>query len=497
MPPSTCITALLGTGALDNLQPSLSTAAQFIGLAGVVGLCSGTWWLAGRYYRSRTRLAARNARAYQKLAEKSAAAEEQAQGKLAESQGALADAQADLSAAQEARHKAETARQKDEHDLAATRAQLKAADEELTARRREVEELRREVTVLRERAGVTVDDLTAKSRALARLETRMKAALKLEGQLWNARALQKRPQWRDLSQRQRAIISVLNLKGGVGKTTVAAHLGAALARRGYRVLLIDLDLQGSLTSMLLPQDKINQAFADRRLVQHFLQRAADDATVKVGDYALEVSDRDAGGSLDLIGATDNLAYAELNLTMRWLMGTGARDPRFLLRKALHLMSVSAAYDVVLIDCPPLVNISCVNALAASDYVLVPTTLSRKSLERTPTLIRKVLRNEKFEKYINPKLHVLGLVANRTTRAELTAIESSGWKQVAAWCKDAHGQAVFQFATTIPQIKDVQSSEIDFEPQGTTPRLDALFNELAAEVERELPSECRRPANAPS
>ncbi len=76
----------------------------------------------------------------------------------------------------------------------------------------------------------------------------MKAALKLEGQLWNARSMQKRPKFRERGRRKRAVVSVLNLEGGVEKTTLTAHLGTALARRGYRVLLVDLDLQKSLTS---------------------------------------------------------------------------------------------------------------------------------------------------------------------------------------------------------------------------------------------------------
>lgn len=402
-----------------------------------------------------------------------------------------------MHAEQQKRHTAEQERDHARHDLRATAGKLAAADATCVTQKAEIDQLRREVSVLRHKTGATVDELTAKTQALARLEKRMTAALKLEGQLWNARAHQKRPKFREVSQRRRAIISVLNLKGGVGKTTATAHLGAALARRGYRVLLIDLDLQGSLTSIFLAQDKVNAAYADRRLVQHFFQRAAADKMAKLSDYAVEVFQTGNGGLLDIVGATDNLAYAELNLTMRWLMGTGDRDTRFLLRKALHLMSVTDAYDLVLIDCPPLVNISCVNALAASDYVIVPTTLSRKSLERVPKLIQKVLRNEQFVKYINPKLHLLGLLANRTRGRELNGVEGSDWKQVAGWCKDAYGQAVPQLMTTIPQIKAVQDSETEFLPDGGDGRLDEMFAALAEEVEGKLPSECRRTAKAHS
>jgi cellulose biosynthesis protein BcsQ len=144
-----------------------------------------------------------------------------------------------------------------------------------------------------------------------------------------------------------------------------------------------------------------------------------------------------------------------------------------------------------------VNISCVNALAASDYVLVPTTLSRKSIERVPLLLRKILRNEQFVRFINPKLQVLGLVANRTYRDDLSGAERADWNQVAAWCRDAYGTEVPRFSTPIPQIKEVRDSEAEFTAGGTGGRLEAVFGQLAAEIERELPSECRRAAKTPS
>src|SRR4051812_20416760 len=89
---------VLGVDDIGNLLPQLSTVAQLVGLVGVVGLCTATWWVASRYYRTRTRLAERNARTYQKLAEKSAKAEQHALGELAEFQLALAKAHADVHA---------------------------------------------------------------------------------------------------------------------------------------------------------------------------------------------------------------------------------------------------------------------------------------------------------------------------------------------------------------------------------------------------------------
>jgi len=464
-------------------------------LASVIG---ATWVLAGRSYRSRFRTVERQRDHWREASEKSAKQADKDRRDATAARTDLAVATFNFNEAQTARHAAEKQVQALHNDHLAAKTQLADTERARAKLADDLEVIRREVLILREKSGVTIDELDAKTRSLAQLERRMKSALKLEGQLWNARALQQRPKFRDVGRRQRAIISVLNLKGGVGKTTITAHLGAAFARRGYRVLLVDLDLQGSLTSMLVPQPKINQLIADSRLVQHFFNRAAEDKTTKVESYAVEVSRfADSGGLLDVIGTTDKLAYAELNLTMRWLMGTGDRDTRFLLRKALHLMSVSEAYDLVLVDCPPLVNISCVNALAASDYLVVPTTLSRKSTERIPGLFRRIVRNEQFVKYINPRLQVLGLVANRTYREDMTNKERSDWNQLAAWCKDANGQEVTRFATCIPEIKEVRDSEREFLTDGVGGKVEQYFGLLAAEIEGELPSECRRVTKASS
>ena len=112
--------------------------------------------------------------------------------------------------------------------------------------------------------ALTADDKLAalrklledREKLLEQGERRMGRARKLEGYLLKAKAMQARPRFKPLSERKRPIVSVLNLKGGVGKTTLTAHLGAALARKGYRVLLIDLDLQGSLTGLMLPPEVI-------------------------------------------------------------------------------------------------------------------------------------------------------------------------------------------------------------------------------------------------
>ncbi len=323
-------------------------------------------------------------------------------------------------------------------------------------------------------------------------EGRIRKALKSEGRFWSIKALQTVPKFRPAAKRGRAIISVCNLKGGVGKTTLTAHLGAALARRGYRVLFIDLDLQGSLTSLLLPQAEINERFGSKSLLQHFLHQAAADHRTRIVDYAAPIWDGRAG----IVGTTDRLAYAELALTLRWLLLSGERDTRFLLRKALHLKEVNKDYDVVLLDCPPLINISCVNAFAASDYLLVPVLPSQKAAERVPILLSH-LREESFRRNVNSDLKVMGLIANRTFRpGSLTTDEQTLWGQLGGLCRTMCGEEVYTFPNPVPRNKSITECE-DSGGMGidSAPELCQVFDALADTFHEKLPDECRRPATA--
>ena len=235
---------------------------------------------------------------------------------------------------------------------------------------------------------------------------RVERALEANGFTWSEKVRYNAPDSRSLDERRMPIISVMNLKGGVGKTTVTANLGAALSRRGWKVLLIDLDLQGSLTSLFVPEQ--DQAVLDdkRLFIGDFLARSFDAEYPNLLSYAQSVMG--TSGSA-LVGTVDTLVYAETNLTVRWLLREGNRDPRFILRRELHLKRISNAFDIVLLDCPPIINVCCVNALAASDSVLIPVMPSRTTTDRVPVLLSRMLE---FRERINGQLKVLGMVANR-------------------------------------------------------------------------------------
>ena len=330
-----------------------------------------------------------------------------------------------------------------------------------------------------------VAELAARQKRLDQAEGRMKKAQRLEGYLWQAKALQKVPKFRLLSERNKAVISVLNLKGGVGKTTVTAHLGAAFARAGYRVLLVDMDLQGSLSGMMLPQSTISERFDAGRLLQHFFRHASQSGTPKITDFAVPVPiETPGGGSLNIVPTTDQLAYTEFNLNLSWLLKQGERDARFLLRKALHARSVTKAYDIVLLDCPPMLNISGINALAASDYLLVPTTLGTKAAERIPRLV-KTVREINFLKHVNGQLRILGAVGNRV-RNPFSGNQSVVWDHLPAQLSAINAGDVPRLATLIPDTVKIAAGEESFAHPAADSLLSRVFGNLVNEIEKGIP-----------
>ena len=177
------------------------------------------------------------------------------------------------------------------------------------------------------------------------------------------------------------IIAVVNQKGGVGKTTSTVNIAAQLATKAQPVLLVDLDPQGNATSGLgIPKDSIGVSMYDVLCNEAPLH----DAVLPTHTEGLFV-----------LPANANLAGAEVDLVQ-------ASQREFQLRRSLS----TASYSYILIDCPPSLGLLTVNALAASNAVLIPVQAEYYALEGLSQLLNTIQR---VRGHINPSLDLLGVV----------------------------------------------------------------------------------------
>ncbi len=213
------------------------------------------------------------------------------------------------------------------------------------------------------------------------------------------------------------VIAIANQKGGVGKTTTAINLGAALAVAEQRTLIIDIDPQGNATSGLGLEGR-----AARPTVYDVLVDRRDLASCIARGLHFE--------HLDLLPSTKHLVGAEIEL-----VGEGGRET--ILRRALA--GVRDSYDFVLFDCPPSLGLLTLNTLAAADSVLIPIQCEFYALEGLSQLLNTV---RLVQRGLNPSLEIEGVLLTMYDRRLNLS------KQVAEEAIQYFGEKVYR--TQIPR-----------------------------------------------
>jgi chromosome partitioning protein len=246
------------------------------------------------------------------------------------------------------------------------------------------------------------------------------------------------------------VVAIANQKGGVGKTTTAVNLGAALAEAEFRILIVDLDPQGNATTGLglNPRD-VNGSVYDVLLNDLALEDCVEPTSVK---------------NLFVAPATIDLAGAEIELVPQM-----SRELR--LRRAID--SVRDQYDVVLIDCPPSLGLLTLNGLAAADDIIVPIQCEYYALEGLGQLLRNVgLVQSNLNRALEVRGIVLTMYDGRTKLAD----------QVEAEVREYFGPKVYR--TVVPRTVRLSEAPSFGQPIivfDSTSRGARAYRDLAKEV----------------
>ncbi|MEL6373286.1 MAG: AAA family ATPase [Pseudomonadota bacterium] len=227
--------------------------------------------------------------------------------------------------------------------------------------------------------------------------------------LWQLRGLAEAPQAiRDyLSAKSTKIVTVMNLKGGVGKTTTVANLAAYFSAQGKKVLAIDMDYQGSLSRMMLLGALGGTREGEGPRVAEFLSGNPDVAGLR----RQVVSLAPALANVDLVTANITLDKIENRLLVQWLIGDIEDDIRYRLASVLTSEPFHG-YDIILIDAPPRMSTGAVNALACSQYLLMPTVLDELSAQGIGVMVDRLTQ----VRQMNMRLEYVGVIG--TLRGQL-------------------------------------------------------------------------------
>ena len=318
-------------------------------------------------------------------------------------------------------------------------------------------------------------------RQVASLDDQLHRIAVCDGRIWEVAVGSGVTPFRSLSQRRTPIISFVNLKGGVGKTTVSANLAIAMNEYGWRVLVVDLDYQSSISQLLLSPGEMDELIVSRRLIHETL--ADDGGGVASFRRAICRVTKVPKSEIYLVAADEELGNLETALAHRWQAKLTADDIRFRLRTVLQSAEIADRFDFILLDCPPRLTTACVNALSASDYAVVPVLPNPTSTAAVPRLLKwlRLLRQNTC-----PELSVMGVIGNKAKYygEAVVSKQHRELKSLADLCQDVWGEPVMFFPpmrTHEPLSQTIPNLD---------PKVQAAYLDFARQLNEELPNYAR-------
>jgi chromosome partitioning protein len=277
-------------------------------------------------------------------------------------------------------------------------------------------------------------------------------------------------------QRRTRFLALLNLKGGVGKTTLTLNLGVTLGQRGKKVLLVDLDFQGTLSNLALSRELVND-YREKGWTTDALLRPDGAGAVQTLHFAVQ----DAANVRAMI-ARERLELVEFERQSRFFVNP-EQEARFLLQQALHVPEIFQQFDYVLFDCPPRMSTACINALTCSDYVLVPSTLSQLDIEAVPRTLKWLL-----ELHVVVRASFLGVIITRARMRvdELVSYERPQLNKLREFIRAHQAGDGFVFPCMIPDSPKVHQLTAERKAVAIH-SIDgrAWFDAIADELERRI------------